>query len=499
MARLLQISPSDNVAVALQAIAAGAAAAVDGARVTASEAIPAGHKLALARIPPGADVIKYGWPIGRATADIEPGAWVHTHNVTTRLEGLLDYAYVPQPAQARAEEFGPPPAFQGFRRADGRAGIRNELWIVVTVGCVNQAAQTLARLGSERLTGGSIEGVYACPHPFGCGQLGDDLRNTQKLLAGLIRHPNAGGVLVLGLGCENNAVRQQLEAAGEIDPRRVRFFNAQEVGDEIEEGLRALEELAAYAGSFRREPCPVSDLVLGMKCGGSDGFSGITANPLVGAITDRVTAWGGTVLLTEVPEMFGAEQILMNRARDRATFDDTVSLINNFKRYFIEHHQPIYENPAPGNKEGGITTLEEKSLGCILKGGRAAVCQVLDYGEPVTRKGLALVNAPGNDGVSTTALVGSGAVAVLFTTGRGTPLGVPAPTIQISTNTPLAERKKNWIDFDAGRVISQGADPAGLGNELMQLVLDVASGRCRTRNEQNGMRDIAIFKTGVTV
>lgn len=497
MPKVLRIHPSDNVAVALEPIEPGAEVAFNGQRVQAKQPVPPGHKIALGAIRAGADICKYGWPIGRATAAIEPGAWVHTHNVSTKLEGLLDYRY--QPALAPRPDYGPEPKFLGYRRPDGRVGIRNELWIVVTVGCVNNAAQTLARLGTERLVKGSVEGVYAFPHPYGCSQLGDDLMNTQKALAGLIRHPNCGGVLVLGLGCENNAVRRQIEAVGPVDSHRVKFFNAQEVSDEVEEGMKALEELAEYAGGFERAECPASDLVLGMKCGGSDGFSGITANPVVGVVSDMVTSWGGTVLLTEVPEMFGAEQILMNRATDEHVFNATVEMINGFKEYFIRHNQPIYENPAPGNKEGGITTLEEKSLGCILKGGCAPVTQVLGYGEPVTRKGLVLVTAPGNDGVSTTAMVMSGAAMLLFTTGRGTPLGTPAPTLKLSTNTPLAQRKPNWIDFDAGRLLSEGADMPALGRELMQMVLDTASGRYRARNEVNGMRDIAIFKTGVTV
>lgn len=496
---MLRIHEADNVAVALQAIPAGAEVFAGG-RVVAAEAIPAGHKIALAAIPKGSDVRKYGWPIGRASADIEPGAWVHTHNLETKLRGLLEYRYEPVLAALEpAADFGPVPTFLGFRRPDGRVGIRNEIWVVVTVGCVNQVGQRLAQIGGERLVRGSVDGVYAFPHPYGCSQLGDDLRNTQKALAGLIRHPNAGGVLVVGLGCENNTVGLQLEAAAPLDPRRVKFFNAQEVGDEIEVGMRALEELAAYAGSFQREPCPASDLVLGMKCGGSDAFSGITANPLAGRISDMVTAWGGTVLLTEVPEMFGAEHILMNRARDQATFQALVEMVNGLKQYFLNHHQPIDENPAPGNRAGGITTLEEKSLGCIQKGGQARVTQVLDYGQPPTGKGLALVNAPGNDGVSSTALAIGGAVMVLFTTGRGTPLGTPAPALKVASNTELARRKPGWIDFDAGRLLVENADPRALAAKLMQMILDTASGRYRTRSEINGVRDIAIFKTGVTV
>jgi altronate hydrolase len=481
------------VAVATEPLPAGAAAA----GVTAKAAIPAGHKLALQAIRTGEAVIKYGWPIGKATQDIAPGDWVHSHNLATALDGFVEYSY--QPGSHPREAAGPAPTFQGFRRADGHVGTRNEIWIVNTVGCVNQASLTLARLGSERFAKGSVEGVYAFPHPFGCSQLGDDLKNTQKVLAGLIRHPNAGGVLVLGLGCENNAMRALLEETGPIAEQRVKFFNAQDVPDEIEAGLEKLEELAAFAGQSRRETCPASDLVLGMKCGGSDGFSGITANPLVGMIADRVTGWGGTAILTEVPEMFGAEQLLMDRSASKEVFQNLVDMVNDFKKYFMDHHQPIYENPAPGNKEGGITTLEEKSLGCVQKGGRATVTEVLPYGAPITRKGLALVSAPGNDAVSTTAEVVAGATLLLFTTGRGTPLGNAVPTVKISSNTALAEKKPKWIDFDAGVLVQPNADREAVAGKLMDLVLDIASGRRQARNEINGMREIAIFKTGVTL
>ena len=497
--RIYQIHDDDNVGVVLEPIGAGAEFSVGGVRGTARQAIPAGHKIALAAIPAGAALIKYGWPIGRATADIAPGDWVHSHNLVTGIEGPLEYTYSPQPRRTPETGAAPAPEFFGFRRADGRVGVRNELWIVPTVGCVAQLARRLAELASPRLVAGTVEGVFAFPHTYGCSQLGDDLRHTQRALAGLIRHPNAGGVLLLGLGCENNSIERQLEVCGRIDPQRVKFLAAQNASDETQEAMRLLEELAGYAAGFRRAPCPASALVLGMKCGGSDGFSGITANPLVGRISDMAAAWGASVLLTEVPEMFGAEQILMNRARDRATFEAVVSLVNGFKQYFLTHGQPVYENPAPGNRQGGITTLEEKSLGCIEKGGQATVEAVLDYGRPPSGPGLALVNAPGNDGVSSTALVIAGATLVLFTTGRGTPLGTPAPTLKISTNSALAQWKRNWIDFDAGRLLSQNADPKALAQELLQLTLDTASGLYRARNETNGMRDIAIFKTGVTV
>jgi altronate hydrolase len=372
------------------------------------------------------------------------------------------------------------------------------VWIVNTVGCVNHAADRIARLAAERFAG-RVDGVHSFSHPYGCSQLGDDLKNTQAVLAGLLRHPNAGGVLVLGLGCENNQLDDLLKLAGDVDPERIRFFYSQDVVDEVEEGLDAVEALVARMESDRREPCPASDLLLGMKCGGSDGFSGISANPLVGRIADRLTAMGGGVVLTEVPEMFGAEQVLMSRAASEEVFRGIVAMIDDFKAYFEGHGQPIYENPSPGNKAGGLTTLEEKSLGAIQKGGSATVTGVLRYGELAPAAGLSLLEAPGNDGVSSTAMVASGATILLFTTGRGTPLGFPVPTIKISSNSAIAERKPHWIDFNAGALLDGTATMEELADRLFERILDVASGRVRTNNETHGIREIAIWKEGVTL
>jgi altronate hydrolase len=441
-------------------------------------------------------------PIGAATAAIPAGAWVHSHNLATRLSGELAYhrgaAGAPS-AVARPAAAGP--TFDGYRRAGGRVGTRNEVWIVNTVGCVNTAAERIARAAAERFAG-RVDGVHAFAHPYGCSQLGDDLRSTQRVLAGLLRHPNAGGVLVLGLGCENNQLDQLLAAAGDaVDRTRLRWFNTQEVDDEIERGLELVGELVAHMADDRRAPCPASALVLGHKCGGSDGFSGITANPLLGRLAERVTALGGGVILTEVPEMFGAEQVLLDRTVTEATFDDLVAMVNDFKAYFLRHGQPVYENPSPGNKAGGLTTLEEKSLGAIQKGGLAPVRRVLRYGAPWTPDaagGLALLEAPGNDGVSSTAMVASGATMLLFTTGRGTPLGFPVPTVKVSSNSAIAARKPHWIDFDAGRLLDGSTTLDALADELLAFVLDVASGR-PTNNERHGYREIAIWKEGVTL
>lgn len=495
MISLLHIHPSDNVAVAPSAIEAGTVE-----RGVTCDAIPAGHKVALVDMAEGKEVIKYGFPIGRATRAIRAGEHVHSHNMATGLGSDTQLIY--QPEKKESSVSAEIPTFMGYRLPDGRAATRKEIWIINTVACVNVPSQRIAEAASREFSGpdGAVDGVHAFTHPYGCSQLGDDLGLTRKVLAGLVRHPNAAGVLIIGLGCENNTLRSFLEEVGAMDPQRVRFFNAQEVGDEVEHGIEAVGEIAGHLASLERQPISASELVLGMKCGGSDGFSGISANPLVGRITDRLTSWGGTVVLTEVPEMFGAEAPLFNRCESAAIFESAVAMVNEFKEYFRRHDEPIYENPSPGNKEGGITTLEEKSLGCIQKGGKAPVKQVADYGEPAGQGlgGLCLAQAPGNDGVSSTALTAAGAHCVLFTTGRGTPLGVPAPTLKIASNSDLAARKPNWIDFDAGQLLNEEVMPESVTDDLMKLILDTASGQ-PARNEINGFREITIWKQGVTL
>ena len=493
MKRFLRIHPRDLVAVALAPLSAGTVAEVDGRAVTLREDIPQGHKFALADIPAGSPVIKYGNPIGVAKADIPAGAWVHVHNLKTGLGEVLDYTYEPDSAPlAPTDDL----LFQGYRREDGRAAVRNEIWIIPTVGCVNDVARAVERQ-AQRFSSGSIDGIFAFPHPYGCSQMGDDQENTRKILAGLINHPNAGGVLVLGLGCENSNIDVLKPYLGQYNENRVKFLVCQDSEDEVGDALALIEELAAYAGKFRREPISCSELVIGMKCGGSDGLSGITANPTVGAFSDLLISKGGTTVLTEVPEMFGAETLLMNRCENERVFADTVDLINGFKHYFTSHGQTIYENPSPGNKKGGISTLEDKSLGCTQKSGSAPVSGVLAYGEPVCRRGLNLLSAPGNDLVASTALAASGAHIVLFTTGRGTPFACPVPTVKLSSNSALAGKKKNWIDFNCG-VLTQGGTPAELGQKLFDYVIEVASGR-QVRAEQAGFHDMAIFKQGVTL
>ena len=441
-----------------------------------------GHKYALRDIKAGENIIKYGNPIGHATEDIKAGEHVHSHNTKTNLSGNLEYTYDPKFYDIPAEDTER--TFMGYVRDNGEIGIRNEIWIVNTVGCVNKVAEKIA----ERT------GAFHFPHPFGCSQLGDDQSITQKILKGMVNHPNAAGVLVLGLGCENNNIEVFKKVLGDYDERRVKFLNTQDVEDDVEEGVKIVKELQKYAEKFTRVPVSVSKLKLGLKCGGSDGYSGITANPLVGRLSDKLIASGGSCVLTEVPEMFGAEHLLMQRCESREVFDKTVALINDFKDYYTRHNQVIYENPSPGNKKGGITTLEEKSLGCVQKGGLSKVVDVLDYGDRLTKCGLSLLNGPGNDIVAITNLMAAGVHIILFTTGRGTPVGAPVPTVKVATNHDLATRKSGWIDFDASPTLT--GEP--LTNEFFEYIIKVAEGEL-TKNEINGYREISIFKDGVTL
>ena len=495
MAELLRITPKDNVAVALSVIEKGAAVEVDGIALTAENEIPAGHKIALCDIPAGEKVIKYGFPIGYTKEDVKQGQHIHVHNLHTCLSGELEYTW--NPVTPQLLEKGDEVSFMGYPRRDGKVGVRNELWILPTVGCVNDIAKAIEK-EAQSLVGGGVERVYAFPHPYGCSQMGDDQENTRQILADLATHPNVGGVLVLGLGCENSSAAIIESHMGDYDKERVRFLICQQVEDEFAEAMKLLTELAEHMRDEVRVPCPASKLVIGLKCGGSDGFSGITANPVIGGFSDLLVAQGGTTILTEVPEMFGAETILMDRCETEEMFNKTVKLINDFKRYFEEHHQTIYENPSPGNKAGGISTLEDKALGCTQKSGFAPVKDVLAYGEKVKVNGLNLLSAPGNDLVAATALAASGAQVVLFSTGRGTPFACPVPTMKISTNTPLAQKKHGWIDFNAGQLLTHGKTLPQLSQELMDYVLAVASGE-QLCSERNGFHDLAIFKTGVTL
>ena len=490
MPDFIRIHPDDNVAVALRTINAGTI--WEG--ITAVQDIPQGHKMALRPIAFREQIVKYGFSIGHATENICCGQWVHAHNMATNLSGEVEYEYNPKVVYPSIQQSS---MFSGYRRKDGGVGIRNEIWIIPTVGCVNDAAKALARENQDVVTG-SVDGLYAFTHPFGCSQTGEDHAQTRKLLASLAKHPNAGAVLVLCLGCENLTRQQFIDELGTFDRKRIHFLTCQEVEDEMVIGRKLLKACAEYASKFQREPIGADELVIGMKCGGSDGLSGITANPVVGRFSDMLVAQGGSTVLTEVPEMFGAEGFLMDRCCNEQVFKKAVAMINGFKNYFISHNEVVYENPSPGNREGGITTLEDKSCGCVQKGGSAPIMDVIWYGDRVNQKGLNMLYGPGNDLVSATALTAAGAHMVLFTTGRGTPFGAPAPTMKIATNTPLATKKKNWIDFNAGTVADGTKTLNEAAADLFAYVLRVASGE-KTKNEVKGYREISIFKGGVVL
>ena len=485
MSRLIRINPRDNVAVALEPLKSGESAL----GVTLREDIPAGHKFALCDIAENENIVKYGFPIGHATQPIPAGSWVHTHNVKTNLSGLLEYSYHPHPCAMPVDRKA---TFEGYVREDGRVGIRNEVWIVNTVGCVNGTAKTLERMAQEAY-GDRVDGIHCFVHPYGCSQLGEDHKDTQKLLASMVRHPNAGAVLVLSLGCENNNVNEFKKVLGNYNPNRVKFLITQDVEDEVEAGMRLLDELTAYAATFKRQTVDASELVIGLKCGGSDGLSGITANPLLGSASDLLARHGGTTLLTEVPEMFGAETILMDRCKDEATFRKAVDLINNFKEYFIRHGQEVYENPSPGNKAGGITTLVEKAMGNIKKMGTSPVQGVLKLGERPPHPGLWIVDnrANGPDPVNLAGFAMAGASATVFSTGRGSPVGSPVmPVVKLTGNPHTYAKMPGLMDFNAG-VVVDGADIGETGRALYDLLLEVAGGR-PTRSEENGDYEFSI-------
>lgn len=487
MSKLFKINDKDNVAVALEKLKKGEI--IDNIKLL--DDIPFGHKVLLNDLKHGENIIKYGNPIGHLTIDCKKGEHIHEHNLKTNLSDIIEYKYCGE------NEYQPKKCdvtFNGYLRQDGRAATRNEIWIIPTVGCVNNTAKMLEKIGQD-IIGDGCDGVFAYTHPFGCSQLGDDQENTRKILASLANHPNAGGVLIVSLGCENTNVETFKKYLGEYNENRIKFLVTQDCEDELEKGEKLLKELYTFVKSFKREPIPINKLVLGYKCGGSDAFSGITANALCGKLTDKLTSFGTSAILTEVPEMFGAEKLLMKRCENEKVFNKCVNMINSFKQYFFSHNQECYENPSPGNHDGGITTLEEKSLGCIQKGGKAIITDVLEYGEDCKKQGLNLLTGPGNDIVSTTNLTAAGANIILFTTGRGTPLGASVPTIKVSSNSLLAKRKNNWIDFNAGELIKNG-DFENMTEEIFKLLIDIASGR-QTKNEQNGYRDISIFKDGV--
>ncbi|MED1124160.1 altronate dehydratase family protein [Bacillus atrophaeus] len=497
MKAYVQIHKNDNVLLALRDMKKGEQLQTDGQTVELKDHIKKGHKIALIDIKENSSIIKYGFPIGRATKDISAGEHIHVHNSKTNLSDIQTYSYTPVfeenpfPHESRT--------FKGYRRENGSAGVRNELWIVPTVGCVNGIAEKMIQRFEKEI--GDIapfDNVLVLKHQYGCSQLGDDHENTKQMLLNAIRHPNAGGVLVLGLGCENNELSVLKKALDDTETDRVKFLESQSVKDELSEGVTLLKEIHEAAKTDKREDIPLSELKIGLKCGGSDGFSGITANPLLGRFSDYIIAQGGSTVLTEVPEMFGAETILMQRAADEEVFHKIVDLINDFKHYFVKHEQPIYENPSPGNKEGGISTLEDKSLGCTQKAGISKVADVLKYGEVLKTKGLTLLSAPGNDLIASSALAAAGCQIVMFTTGRGTPFGTFVPTVKISTNSQLYQTKPHWIDFDAGRMLEDNISEETVLKEFIDYIIEAASGKF-VNNEKNDFRELAIFKSGVTL
>lgn len=493
---LIKINPDDNVAVAIHPLKKGENITVNDQNIiTIQEDIPAGHKVALKDFNVNENIIKYGYPIGHTIIPISQGYWVNEKNIRTNLKGILNYEY--SPALTHIDIQDKNLTFKGYKRKNGEVGIRNEIWIIPTVGCVNGTVSQLAQSLRQETKNSHIDSIVAYTHNYGCSQLGDDHENTRKILRDMVLHPNVGGVLLVGLGCENNQLNSFKEFLGEYDTERVRFMECQKVDDEFEEGMKLLRELYKVASKDKRIEMPLNKLRIGLKCGGSDGFSGITANPLLGVFSDFLISQGGTAVLTEVPEMFGAETILMNRCENLEIFNKTVQLINNFKKYFIDNHQPVYENPSPGNKAGGISTLEEKSLGCTQKCGKSPVRDVLRYGEKIQTHGLNLLSAPGNDLVAATALAASGCQMVLFTTGRGTPFGTFVPTVKVSTNTPLYNHKPGWIDFNAGALL-ENENMESLANRFINFIIEIASGKY-TQNEKKDYREIAIFKTGVTL
>jgi len=493
--KYIKINIADNVAVALKDLQQGEVVSVEGIEIILNSDIPAGHKFALTTLPANSHVVKYGYPIGHARENIAQGDWVNEKTIKTNLDSVLDYEY--QPHEVTLNIPKKDLTFKGYRRVNGEVGVRNEIWIIPTVGCVNGTINSLAEKMRMETQGKGVDAIVAYPHNYGCSQLGEDHENTRKILRDMVLHPNAGGVLIVGLGCENNQVKAFRELLGDIDESRIKFMETQKVSDEDETGMELLRDIYEVVSKDQRVDVPISELRIGLKCGGSDGFSGITANPLLGVFSDFLIAQGGSTILTEVPEMFGAETILMNRCVNKNMFDKTVLLINDFKHYFEQNNQPIYENPSPGNKAGGISTLEEKSLGCTQKCGKSLVKDVLMYGECLKTKGLNLLSAPGNDLVAATALAASGCQIVLFTTGRGTPFGSFVPTMKISTNTPLYEKKRSWIDFNAGTIV-ESESIEQVNERFIDYILSVAGGEL-VNNEKRNYREIAIFKTGVTL
>ncbi len=491
MKNYIKIHEDDNVIVALKYLSKGFL--IEEYDIILDKDIEMGHKIAISSIKKGQKIIKYGFPIGHALTEIKKGEHVHTHNLSTDLDGKLSYTYSPINVPKKDKKSA---TFMGFERDNNEVGVRNDIWIIPTVGCVNSVALAIAQK-AKNLVKGTVDNVIAFTHPYGCSQMGEDLENTKAIITGLAKHPNAGGVLLLGLGCEYCGAEVIEPLLGEYNKEKIKLLISQDVENEVDKALDIIKELIEGACQNKRTPVPIDKLVIGLKCGGSDGLSGVTANPVVGKFSDILVEYGGSAVLTEVPEMFGAETILMDRAKNQAVFEKIVTMINDFKQFFADHNMVIYENPSPGNKRGGISTLEDKSLGCTQKSGSSNICDVVNYAQKVSVKGLNLMNCPSNDLVATTALAAGGAQIVLFTTGRGTPFAGPVPTVKISTNSPLATKKSNWIDFDAGVVVDE-IEIEQVGQELFEKVIKIAEGE-KIMSEKHDYYDLAIFKKGVTL
>lgn len=497
MSKFLIINNNDNVAVAIDKLSSGEFVNINNSEIVIQDDIPFGNKFAINHISHNSNIVKYGYPIGKATEDIVAGALVHTNNVRTNLDSQLTFNY--QYDDRTITNDNNDQYFEGYIREDGSVGIRNELWIIPMVGCVNSVVKSLESRAKRELMYDNIDDIVAFTHQFGCSQLGEDHENFQIMLANLAHNPNAASVLFVALGCENNTISSFVKYLGDYDKSRIRFIQCQDLDDEIEEGMMVLSDLAYQASQCQRAKATISKLVVGLKCGGSDGLSGITANPVIGAFTDLLVLNGGSAILTEVPEMFGAEQVLINRCIDNNTYSRFIDMINRFKQYYISHNQPVYENPSPGNKKGGITTLEEKSLGCVLKGGMAIVNNVIDYcSRDIKPCGVNVMSGPGNDLIAATALAASGAQIILFSTGRGTPFATVVPTVKISSNSALYNKKSNWIDFNAGEMLDNGSSVEKYGKKLYHYVMDIANGQY-VKSEKDGLKEIAFFKTGVTL
>lgn len=491
MNTLLRLHPKDNVALALRPLPSGARVSVEGISLFTRDPIPYGHKVALVSIPKGGRIIKYGYPIGRAVRSISPGEHVHVHNTESgRAHG--DTARPVIREESSLIPRFPQDTFLGFRRQDGRVGVRNHVLVMASVHCVNGGVE---RIGRE------VPGVVALPHIYGCSQLGEDLAQTRRVLEGYVSHPNVGATLIVGLGCEALPTRELVDGLRDRG-YRVELLLLQEIGGSraaVRKGKELAAELLGEVGKLRPEPVPLSELVVGVECGGSDAWSGVTANPAVGAIADALVAHGGTVILSEVTEFIGAEHILAARAISPEVGKAILRAVARREGVAVEMGVDLRgAQPSPGNMEGGLTTIEEKSLGAIVKGGTTPVREFLGYGERPSARGLVVMDTSGNDLESVTGMVAGGAQVVLFTTGRGTPVGNPiVPVIKISSNTPLYERMRDDLDFDAGSIL-RGEPPTSVAARLAALLLEVAGGR-PTQAEVWGHREFAIEPRGPRV